>query len=164
MAVVANVRLATRPEGTSASVSASTAESGSLGSGSQPPSAPFRLRPVFGALYASLALLYIRNIYRVVEFADGYNGFIATHEAFHYIFDFAPVFACCCVFTIWHFGFYLPPRARVASLSAEMVPAAPALAPPHKAPLPPSRAGLPPPGTIATVSAGSIGVVPKGGY
>ena len=47
---------------------------------------------VFGALHATMVLVYIRNIFRIVEFSQGFYGYLATHEEFFYGFDFAVVF------------------------------------------------------------------------
>lgn len=39
------------------------------------------------SLYLVSILIFVRSIVRVVEYAQGYDGFIMTHEAFLYIFD-----------------------------------------------------------------------------
>ena len=42
------------------------------------------------------------------------DGYLATHEAFHYVFDFCLIYLCCLILTIWHFGEQprcLPPPA-----------------------------------------------------
>lgn len=39
------------------------------------------------ALYAVSIAIFVRSIVRVVEFLQGYSGFIITHEAFLYVFD-----------------------------------------------------------------------------
>ncbi|GBF96335.1 hypothetical protein Rsub_09405 [Raphidocelis subcapitata] len=65
-------------------------------------------RPLFACLYATISLLYVRNIFRVVEFGMGYHGYLKTHEAFFYAFDFAPLFTCFLFFTFMHYGTLLP--------------------------------------------------------
>jgi hypothetical protein len=70
-----------------------------------------RLRPVFVCLYASTLLLQLRNIFRVIEFEQGFEGELATQENMLYIFDFAPIYACFLLFTFMHFGFWLGPNA-----------------------------------------------------
>lgn len=64
-------------------------------------------KPVFICLYATIALMYIRNIFCVIEFALGYDSYLATHELFLYIFDFAPIYACFLCFTFMHYGFWM---------------------------------------------------------
>ncbi len=39
------------------------------------------------ALYVSSALILIRSIFRVVEFAQGHKGYLLSHEYYMYIFD-----------------------------------------------------------------------------
>lgn len=64
-------------------------------------------RPVFICLYVTIALMYIRSIFRLIEFSQGWFGNIATHEAYFYVFDFLMIFLCFVVFTALHFGTYL---------------------------------------------------------
>jgi hypothetical protein len=40
-----------------------------------------------GALYATSILIFMRSIVRVVEFLQGFDGFIIEHEVFLYVFD-----------------------------------------------------------------------------
>jgi len=39
------------------------------------------------SLYIVSILIFVRSIVRVVEYVQGYDGFVMTHEAFLYIFD-----------------------------------------------------------------------------
>lgn len=39
------------------------------------------------AMYFVSVLIVIRNIYRVIEFLQGINGYLMSHEVFLYIFD-----------------------------------------------------------------------------
>ncbi|OKL58477.1 hypothetical protein UA08_06352 [Talaromyces atroroseus] len=39
------------------------------------------------ALYATSTLILIRSVVRVVEYLEGYDGFLMTHEVFIYVFD-----------------------------------------------------------------------------
>mmetsp|Transcript_28830 Transcript_28830/g.63520 ORF Transcript_28830/g.63520 Transcript_28830/m.63520 type:complete len:320 (-) Transcript_28830:905-1864(-) len=66
-----------------------------------------RFYPVFWCLYSTIALMYVRNIFRVIEFAQGFRGYLATHEVFFYMFDFVPLFFCFVLFTVLHYGKYL---------------------------------------------------------
>ena len=63
--------------------------------------------PAFCCLYSTIALMYIRNIYRLVEFSGGFRGTIASNETYFYIFDFTMIWLCFLLFTVFHFGFYL---------------------------------------------------------
>ncbi|GAB1738096.1 hypothetical protein NU219Hw_g2630t1 [Hortaea werneckii] len=44
-------------------------------------------KPQMYALYAVSIAIFVRSIVRVVEFLQGYSGYIITHEAFLYVFD-----------------------------------------------------------------------------
>lgn len=48
-----------------------------------------KLRTVLYLLYASSGLIMIRNIYRTIEVWEGYDGYLATHEAYFWILDSA---------------------------------------------------------------------------
>uniref|UniRef100_A0A383WPD6 THH1/TOM1/TOM3 domain-containing protein n=1 Tax=Tetradesmus obliquus TaxID=3088 RepID=A0A383WPD6_TETOB len=78
-------------------------------------------RGVFVCLYATIALQFVRNVFRVIEFCYGYSGELATHELYLYIFDFAPIYACFLFFAFMHYGFWLGPNAaaRQSRLSAK---------------------------------------------
>lgn len=55
---------------------------------------------MFYALYLSMILLIIRSIYRIVEFAMGFRGYLAIHETYFYVFE--------CLLIIFAFGLFLP--------------------------------------------------------
>ena len=63
--------------------------------------------PIFFCLYSTIGLMYIRSIFRLIEFAGGWFGYVATHESYFYCFDFLMIFFCFVIFTVFHFGFYL---------------------------------------------------------
>ncbi|KAI8318707.1 hypothetical protein GQ54DRAFT_299955 [Martensiomyces pterosporus] len=44
-------------------------------------------------VFATIALIYIRSVYRLIEFADGYGGKIYSSEWPFYVFDFAMILA-----------------------------------------------------------------------
>lgn len=52
------------------------------------------------SLYIVSILIFVRSIVRVVEYVQGYDGYIMTHEAFLYIFD-ALVMFCATVVMNW---------------------------------------------------------------
>ena len=45
------------------------------------------------SLYVVSALVIIRSIFRVVEYAQGHEGYLQSHEVFFYVFDSIPMFA-----------------------------------------------------------------------
>ncbi|KAL3483990.1 RTA1 like protein-domain-containing protein [Aspergillus germanicus] len=59
-------------------------------------------RRLLYALYITLILITIRNIFRLIEFSDGVHGYIATHEAFFYSLDALPIFAGLIVLAVVH--------------------------------------------------------------
>ena len=61
--------------------------------------------------------MYIRSIFRVVEFSGGWFGYVATHESYFYCFDFLMIFFCFVVFTVFHFGIHLKKAAIATELS-----------------------------------------------
>lgn len=79
-----------------------------------------KLWPVFVALYATTLLLHFRNIFRVVEFQQGFDGDLARQENMLYIFDFAPIYACFLLYTVMNYGFWLGPNAP--AMKAQQLP------------------------------------------
>ncbi|KAL4860864.1 hypothetical protein BDV12DRAFT_191453 [Aspergillus spectabilis] len=59
-------------------------------------------RRLLYALYLTLGLITIRNIFRLIEFSDGVHGYIAVHEAFFYSLDALPIFAGLTVMAVVH--------------------------------------------------------------
>ncbi|KAL5003688.1 RTA1 like protein-domain-containing protein [Aspergillus recurvatus] len=60
------------------------------------------------AVNFSTIMILIRSIYRLVEFTEGHDGYINTHEWPFYIFDAVPIFPCVALFVWWHPSLYLP--------------------------------------------------------
>ncbi|CAK7210411.1 hypothetical protein SBRCBS47491_000775 [Sporothrix bragantina] len=54
------------------------------------------------ALYVTSGLVLVRNIVRVAEFIEGFDGYIILHEAFLYVFDALPMAAVMVIFNVWH--------------------------------------------------------------
>jgi hypothetical protein len=51
----------------------------------------------------------IRQIYRVIEFAQGFTGYLAVHEVYFYVFDTIPILISGAVYIICFPGNgYLP--------------------------------------------------------
>ncbi|KAI8331386.1 RTA1 like protein-domain-containing protein [Chlamydoabsidia padenii] len=65
-------------------------------------------RQVMTCLFVTNVLLYIRSIYRVAEYATGYDGPVAMAEWAFYVFDSAIIVAFYIVYYIWFVGDYLP--------------------------------------------------------
>ncbi|OBZ87640.1 Protein RTA1 [Choanephora cucurbitarum] len=61
-------------------------------------------------LYITTALLYIRAIYRIIEFAGGYDGPVASAEWAFYVFDSLVLFLCFVFYSVLYIGNYLPKR------------------------------------------------------
>ncbi|MCJ1345112.1 hypothetical protein MMC31_003317 [Peltigera leucophlebia] len=72
-----------------------------------------RLRSVFFLLYASSGLILVRNIYRVIEVFQGYDGYIGSHEAFFYVFDGVLMIINTVMFNIMHPMMFLPNSVNV---------------------------------------------------
>ncbi|OOF96851.1 hypothetical protein ASPCADRAFT_129909 [Aspergillus carbonarius ITEM 5010] len=54
------------------------------------------------ALYISSILIFIRSVVRVVEYLQGYNGYLMKHEVFIYVFDALLMFAAMEVLQFIH--------------------------------------------------------------
>jgi hypothetical protein len=52
------------------------------------------------ALYFSSVLILIRSVYRISEFAQGFQGYIITHEVFMFIFDSCLMFMVMVTFLV----------------------------------------------------------------
>jgi hypothetical protein len=53
-------------------------------------------------LYVGSVLIMIRSIFRVVEYIQGFDGYILSHEAFLYIFDAVLMLAVMVIFNMVH--------------------------------------------------------------
>jgi hypothetical protein len=60
------------------------------------------------ALYAVLALITIRIIFRLVEYSSGYKTGIPTHEAYTWILETLPMFTAVLLLNIFHPGRVMP--------------------------------------------------------
>ena len=76
------------------------------------------LRPVYAGLYITVALLLIRNIFRLIEFGQGWNGYIADHEVYFYVFDALTMLTWLIVVVPLHFGLLLRnARSQLGAIS-----------------------------------------------
>lgn len=53
-------------------------------------------------LYLASALIMIRAIFRLVEYAQGNDGYLVSHEVYLYVFDYVLMFATMCLFAWKH--------------------------------------------------------------
>lgn len=90
-----------------------------------------QFKKLFAALYATIVLIYIRNIFRVVEFAQGFFGYLATHEEFFYGFDFTIIFSVLLVFGVFNYGFAFSRDAATAEAATADDKAAASMASDH---------------------------------
>jgi hypothetical protein len=54
------------------------------------------------ALYICSALILLRNLVRLIEYLEGYDGWVITHEVMLYIFDSLPMLMVFLALAIWH--------------------------------------------------------------
>jgi len=71
------------------------------------------LRPVFIGLFVSIICLYIRNVYRCVEFASGYNSDLVKHELIFFLLETLPILVAFGAYIYYHFGRDLPSDAEL---------------------------------------------------
>ena len=55
-------------------------------------------------LYITSTLILIRSIFRVVEYLQGHDGYLVSHEIFLYVFDSLLMFLVMLIFAIWYIG------------------------------------------------------------
>ena len=60
--------------------------------------------PLLRTEYFALLCITIRNIYRIIEFSEGYDGSIAKAEAAFYVLDAAPMVIATFLFNVFHPG------------------------------------------------------------
>jgi hypothetical protein len=53
-------------------------------------------------LYTTSGFIMIRSIVRVVEFVEGFDGFIILHEVFLYVLDAVPMLAVMLILNVCH--------------------------------------------------------------
>jgi hypothetical protein len=65
----------------------------------------FTLFPI--AIVAGVILVYVRSIYRVIELAEGWTGFLIIHEIYFMILDALMMALTCVIFIPYHPGIVL---------------------------------------------------------
>ncbi|KAL1975868.1 hypothetical protein VTN31DRAFT_4260 [Thermomyces dupontii] len=53
-------------------------------------------------LYLASALIWVRSVFRVVEYMQGNDGYLISHEVFLYLFDALLMVAVMVIFLIWY--------------------------------------------------------------
>ncbi|KAK4964180.1 hypothetical protein LTR66_012435 [Elasticomyces elasticus] len=71
------------------------------------------IKKVVWALYVSSVLITVRCIFRIVEFFEGYTGYVNTHEPFFYIFEAVLMLVNSVVLNLFHPAQYFPRSGRV---------------------------------------------------
>ncbi|EPS43993.1 hypothetical protein H072_2017 [Dactylellina haptotyla CBS 200.50] len=80
-------------------------------------------RTLVYCLYLSCTLILIRSIYRTVEFAQGWNGYLMGHEVYFYVLEALPMLPCLLIFNIFHPSKYLPePKSAEEDVNLESQP------------------------------------------
>ncbi|RDW87000.1 RTA1 domain-containing protein [Aspergillus mulundensis] len=72
-----------------------------------PDSRPWDWRTLLKAVYVVSLLKLVRSAFRLVEFVDGYGGYIMTHGAFLYVFDALLMALAMLVLVRYHPAFIL---------------------------------------------------------
>jgi hypothetical protein len=72
-----------------------------------------KLRTIIYVLYMSSGCILIRNAYRVVEVWQGYDGYLAQHEVFFYMFDGTLLLINSVTLNFLHPMNYLPPSWKI---------------------------------------------------
>jgi hypothetical protein len=63
---------------------------------------------MIGAMVVSVVVIYIRSIYRVVELAEGWDGYLITHEVYFVVLDGVMMVIAVAVFNFAHPGWLIP--------------------------------------------------------
>ena len=61
-----------------------------------------RWRTHLVALYAASVLIMIRSVFRLVEYLQGFSGYLLSHEVFLYMFDALLMFCVMVLLNIVH--------------------------------------------------------------
>lgn len=79
-----------------------------------------RLFPYFPfGIVAATICVYVRSIYRVVELAMGFSGFLMAHEVFLMVLDALMLAFCGLIFVPFHPSFSLGPKGiSIAEIKA----------------------------------------------
>jgi len=69
---------------------------------------------VLWGLYIASVLILIRSIFRLIEYAQGNDGYLISHEAFMYVFDAMLMFFAMVAMNVFHPSVILNGNKRVS--------------------------------------------------
>lgn len=72
-------------------------------------------------LYIVSALVLVRNLVRIVEFVQGADGAVASHEVFLYVFDAVPMSVVVLLYTVFYPGQLMRAARRTEKGTADAV-------------------------------------------
>ena len=61
---------------------------------------PLHFEKCMWVIYFTSGLILVRNIVRIAEFVEGFDGYIILHETFLYVFDAVPMAIVLAVFAV----------------------------------------------------------------
>ena len=73
-------------------------------------------------LYFASMLILVRSIIRVIEYIQGNDGYILSHEYFLYIFDASLMFIAIAAFNLVHPSQMIPGRKRLHDRQVSLEP------------------------------------------
>jgi hypothetical protein len=66
------------------------------------------LKKVYNLMFVTASLIYVRNVYRLVEFSSSKDSYIHTHEWLYFFLESSVMFCVCLIFCLWPLGSLLP--------------------------------------------------------
>lgn len=72
------------------------------------------LAALTSAMILSVVVIYIRSIYRTIELAQGWTGYLITHESYFIGLDGVMMIIAVGVFNVCHPGWLLPSKAETS--------------------------------------------------
>ena len=73
---------------------------------------------VLWGLYIACALILVRSIFRLIEYAQGNDGYLISHEAFMYVFDAMLMFFAMVALNVSHPSVILAGRTKRGSMES----------------------------------------------
>ncbi|KAH8652574.1 RTA-like protein [Ilyonectria robusta] len=73
-------------------------------------------RGVMTVLYVSSALIFVRSLFRLIEYTSGRDGPLMTNEAYLYIFDALLMLGAAAIIGIFHPAKYVPTKKEIMDL------------------------------------------------
>jgi hypothetical protein len=76
---------------------------------------------VLWGLYIASMLILIRSVFRLIEYAQGNDGYLISHEAFMYVFDATLMFFAMVAMNLFHPSVILAPADKRGRDSIEVL-------------------------------------------